>query len=284
MTPSVLATQSRAHRAVARAAHGAHLGARRRIVQRELAQAARRRAVREAEAAGREEDRQDAFDIDGRRCARGAGPRPRAAAAGARVARPAQAQEHLHRRAATARQPGDRPGAHLRSTRRSPPPDGSAAPIRTCRTFQSAPSSDARSGGRSSPRQTTCSSRPTTRRSSYACSRTWPARTSLIDAFRAGEDIHDRTGRQLFGADSGLDPHELRSRSKMVNYAVLYGKTSFTLASDISVTQEAAQDFIDAYFRGFPARPRVHRPYARRGQRRRAWCERCSAGGGWCPI
>jgi len=75
---------------------------------------------------------------------------------------------------------------------------------------------------------------------------------SLIDAFRAGEDIHDRTGRQLFGADSGLDPHELRSRSKMVNYAVLYGKTSFTLARDISVTQEAAQDFVDAYFRGFP--------------------------------
>ena len=38
----------------------------------------------------------------------------------------------------------------------------------------------------------------------------------------------------------------------MVNYAVLYGKTSFTLAKDINVTQEAAQQFIDAYFAGFP--------------------------------
>jgi DNA polymerase-1 len=38
----------------------------------------------------------------------------------------------------------------------------------------------------------------------------------------------------------------------MVNYAVLYGKTPFTLAKDINVTQEAAQEFIDAYFRGFP--------------------------------
>jgi hypothetical protein len=38
----------------------------------------------------------------------------------------------------------------------------------------------------------------------------------------------------------------------MVNYAVLYGKTPFTLAKDIDVTQEAAQEFIDAYFRGFP--------------------------------
>jgi len=38
----------------------------------------------------------------------------------------------------------------------------------------------------------------------------------------------------------------------MVNYAVLYGKTPFTLAKDIDVTQEAAQEFISAYFTGFP--------------------------------
>jgi DNA polymerase-1 len=75
---------------------------------------------------------------------------------------------------------------------------------------------------------------------------------ALIEAFRSGEDIHDRTALQLFGANSGLSRHELRSRSKMVNYAVLYGKTPFTLAKDINVTQEAAQEFIDAYFRGFP--------------------------------
>ncbi|HYS25126.1 MAG TPA: DNA polymerase I [Vicinamibacterales bacterium] len=75
---------------------------------------------------------------------------------------------------------------------------------------------------------------------------------ALIEAFRSGEDIHDRTALQLFGPDSGLSRHELRSRSKMVNYAVLYGKTPFTLAKDINVTQEAAQEFIDAYFKGFP--------------------------------
>ena len=75
---------------------------------------------------------------------------------------------------------------------------------------------------------------------------------ALIEAFRSGEDIHERTGIRLFGADSGLDKHLLRSRSKMVNYAVLYGKTPFTLAKDINVSQEAAQEFIDAYFAGFP--------------------------------
>ena len=75
---------------------------------------------------------------------------------------------------------------------------------------------------------------------------------ALIEAFRTGEDIHERTGLRLFGPDSGLDTHLLRSRSKMVNYAVLYGKTSFTLAKDINVSQEDAQAFIDAYFAGFP--------------------------------
>jgi DNA polymerase-1 len=75
---------------------------------------------------------------------------------------------------------------------------------------------------------------------------------ALIEAFRIGEDIHDRTAARLFGPDNGLSRHELRSRSKMVNYAVLYGKTPFTLAKDINVTQEAAQEFINAYFAGFP--------------------------------
>jgi len=75
---------------------------------------------------------------------------------------------------------------------------------------------------------------------------------TLIDAFRAGEDIHDRTAMSVFGASSGLDAHELRRRAKIINYALLYGKTAFTLAKDIGVSNEAAQAFIDAYFAGFP--------------------------------
>ena len=75
---------------------------------------------------------------------------------------------------------------------------------------------------------------------------------ALIEAFLTGEDIHDRTAARLFGTNHGLSRHEMRSRSKMVNYAVLYGKTPFTLAKDINVSQEAAQEFISAYFTGFP--------------------------------
>ncbi len=75
---------------------------------------------------------------------------------------------------------------------------------------------------------------------------------ALVEAFRQGVDIHDRTADRVFGRDSGLDKHELRRRAKIINYALLYGKTAFTLAKDIGVPQQQAQAFIDAYFDGFP--------------------------------
>ncbi len=75
---------------------------------------------------------------------------------------------------------------------------------------------------------------------------------TLIDAFKRGDDIHEQTASRVFGHNSGLDPHERRRRAKIVNYALLYGKTAFTLARDIGVTQQAAQAVIDAYFEGFP--------------------------------
>src|SRR5687768_14468951 len=43
---------------------------------------------------------------------------------------------------------------------------------------------------------------------------------ALIEAFRNGEDIHERTRQKLFGVNNAMDTHQLRSLSKMVNYAV----------------------------------------------------------------
>ena len=74
----------------------------------------------------------------------------------------------------------------------------------------------------------------------------------LVEAFREGADFHERTAVKIFGPNSGRDAHELRAIAKMVNYALLYGKGAFTLSKDIGVTQRAAQEFIDAYFAGFP--------------------------------
>jgi DNA polymerase-1 len=80
--------------------------------------------------------------------------------------------------------------------------------------------------------------------------------SALLEAFQEGIDIHDRTAERVFGGPDGplkLDTHELRRRAKIINYALLYGKTAFTLAKDIGVSQTAAQEFIDAYFAGYPS-------------------------------
>ena len=75
---------------------------------------------------------------------------------------------------------------------------------------------------------------------------------TLIEAFRRGDDVHSQTAAKVFGADSAIDEHQQRATAKMINYALLYGKTAFTLAKDIGTTPQAAQQIIDAYFAGFP--------------------------------
>ena len=105
---------------------------------------------------------------------------------------------------------------------------------------------------------------------------------TLIAAFERGDDIHDQTATKVFGADSTLDPHELRRRAKIVNYALLYGKTAFTLAKDIGVHAAGGAAVHRRLLRRLPAGARVHRPDARRRAQAAASSRRCSAGGGRC--
>jgi DNA polymerase-1 len=76
---------------------------------------------------------------------------------------------------------------------------------------------------------------------------------TLIDTFRRGEDVHDRTAREVFGPLSILPADEQRRVSKMINYALLYGKSAFTLAKDIGVSKTQAAEFIEAYFARYPS-------------------------------
>ena len=75
---------------------------------------------------------------------------------------------------------------------------------------------------------------------------------TLIDTFRRGEDVHDRTSREIFGPFSPVPPDEQRRISKMVNYALLYGKSAFTLAKDLGIERKQADAFIKAYFARYP--------------------------------
>ena len=93
-----------------------------------------------------------------------------------------------------------RPAACTRPTR-SPRrrPAGCRRPSPICRTFRSAPRKAARSAAPSSRRRATSSSRPTTARSSCACSPISPISRRSSSAFADGLDIHAMTASEMFG-------------------------------------------------------------------------------------
>ena len=71
---------------------------------------------------------------------------------------------------------------------------------------------------------------------------------ALKEAFAAGEDIHDRTAREMFGE---VD-RDTRARAKTINFAILYGISRWGLAGRLGVEPEEAQAMIDRYFDRFP--------------------------------
>jgi DNA polymerase-1 len=73
----------------------------------------------------------------------------------------------------------------------------------------------------------------------------------LIDAFRAGEDIHDRTAREVFSEEELTNRAECRRRAKVINFGIVYGLSAFGLGQTLGISREAAQAFIDAYFRRY---------------------------------
>ena len=75
---------------------------------------------------------------------------------------------------------------------------------------------------------------------------------ALVQAFRAGEDVHRRTAAEVFGVMPDLVSEEMRQRAKTVNFGILYGMGPQRLARDQGITLKEAQEFIDRYFRRFP--------------------------------
>ncbi len=70
----------------------------------------------------------------------------------------------------------------------------------------------------------------------------------LVEAFNRGEDIHERTAREVFGALVDLDPLEMRRRAKVINFGIIYGLSAFGLAKSLKIRRSEAQDYIDGYF------------------------------------
>ncbi|MBI5105574.1 MAG: DNA polymerase I [Solirubrobacterales bacterium] len=73
----------------------------------------------------------------------------------------------------------------------------------------------------------------------------------LKEIFIRGEDVHTATASQVFGKDPAeLTPMD-RSKSKMINYGIVYGLSDYGLADRLNIPREEAKAFIDAYLERF---------------------------------
>lgn len=71
---------------------------------------------------------------------------------------------------------------------------------------------------------------------------------NLTKAFKDGVDVHRYTASLIFNVALKDVTESMRASAKTVNFGVLYGMGPFSLAKSLSITNEAAKDFIKAYF------------------------------------
>ena len=70
----------------------------------------------------------------------------------------------------------------------------------------------------------------------------------LIESFKKGEDIHQRTASEIFGIMPGLVTGEMRRRAKAINFGIIYGMGPHGLAGELGVSQKVAKEYIESYF------------------------------------
>ena len=70
---------------------------------------------------------------------------------------------------------------------------------------------------------------------------------ALIEAFRAGEDIHATTAAGVFDVATALVTPEQRRAAKVINFGIMYGMSAFGLAQNLKIPKAEAERFIQAY-------------------------------------
>ncbi len=72
----------------------------------------------------------------------------------------------------------------------------------------------------------------------------------LIEAFNTNEDIHSKTAKEVFGKTEITS--EDRRRAKAVNFGIVYGISSYGLATDLGISNYEASNFIKKYMEIYP--------------------------------
>ncbi|MFC3531698.1 DNA polymerase I [Vogesella facilis] len=74
----------------------------------------------------------------------------------------------------------------------------------------------------------------------------------MLAAFASGEDIHKATAAEVFGVPLAEVSVDQRRAAKAINFGLIYGMGKYGLASQLGISNDAAQQYIDSYFRKYP--------------------------------
>ncbi|MCK4236273.1 MAG: DNA polymerase I, partial [Candidatus Krumholzibacteria bacterium] len=75
---------------------------------------------------------------------------------------------------------------------------------------------------------------------------------ALVEAFREGSDIHTRTAAGIYGVSEENVDEQMRSRSKTINFGVMYGMGARGLSRQLGISIDDAKKFIEEYFEKYP--------------------------------
>ncbi len=76
--------------------------------------------------------------------------------------------------------------------------------------------------------------------------------TTMIEAFKKGEDIHASTASKVFNVPLKEVTRDQRSNAKTVNFGIIYGVSAFGLSNQTDLSRSEAKDLIDTYYKTYP--------------------------------
>jgi len=74
---------------------------------------------------------------------------------------------------------------------------------------------------------------------------------AIVEAFRAGGDIHRQTAALIFDVPADGVTSEMRGRAKTINFATIYGQGAHALSQQLKIPFAEARAFIERYFERF---------------------------------
>ena len=71
---------------------------------------------------------------------------------------------------------------------------------------------------------------------------------AFLEAFRSGQDIHQRTAAEVFGVPPDAVTSDQRRIAKAINFGLVFGQSDFGLAQVLRIPRAEARAYIDSYF------------------------------------